>query len=63
MPKCKDITEVQATKRGEEKFGESQLIKKSETNLTGDIKEKIISMYAKGMTINDISAHIEDISA
>ena len=27
----------------------------------GDIQEKIISMYAKGMTENDIAAHIEDI--
>lgn len=37
------------------------LIKKNETTLSGDIEEKIISMYAKGMTTNDISAHIEDI--
>ena len=29
--------------------------------LSWDIEEKIISMYAKGMTTNDISAHIEDI--
>lgn len=40
---------------------EPQIIKKNETSLTGDIEEKIISMYAKGMTTNDISAHIEDI--
>ena len=40
---------------------EPQLIKKKETTLSGDIEEKIISMYAKGMTTNDISAHIEDI--
>ena len=40
---------------------EPQLIKKNETTLSGDIEEKIISMYAKGMTTNDISAHIEDI--
>ncbi len=40
---------------------EPQLIKKNETSLSGDIEEKIISMYAKGMTTNDISAHIEDI--
>ena len=29
--------------------------------LSCDIEEKIISMYAKGMTTNDVSAHIEDI--
>ena len=40
---------------------EPQLIKKNETTLSGDIEEKIISMYAKGMTTNDISARIEDI--
>ena len=40
---------------------EPQLIKKHQTTLSGDIEEKIISMYAKGMTGNDISAHIEDI--
>ena len=34
---------------------EPQLVKK------GDIEKKIIFMYAKGMTGNDISAHIEDI--
>ena len=40
---------------------EPQLIKKNKNTLSGDIEEKIISMYAKGMTTNDISAHIEDI--
>ena len=40
---------------------EPQIIRKNETSLSWDIEEKIISMYAKGMTINDISAHIEDI--
>ena len=38
-----------------------QIIKKNETSLVGDIEEKILSMYAKGMTTNDISSHIEDI--
>lgn len=36
---------------------EPRLVKKNETTLSGDIEEKIISMYAKGMTTNDISAH------
>ena len=40
---------------------EPQIIRKNETSLSRDIEEKIISMYAKGMTTNDISAHIEDI--
>ena len=40
---------------------EPRLIKKHQTTLSGDIEEKIISMYAKGMTENDIAAHIEDI--
>ncbi len=39
---------------------EPQPVKKNETTLSGDIEEKIISMYAKGMTTNDISAQIED---
>ena len=34
---------------------EPQLVKKQQTTLTGDIEEKILSMYAKGMTTNDIS--------
>ena len=40
---------------------EPQIIKKNESSLTGDIEEKILSMYAKGMSTNDISAHIQDI--
>lgn len=40
---------------------EPQIIKKNETSLADDIEEKILSMYAKGMTTNDISSHIEDI--
>lgn len=38
-----------------------QLIKKNQTVLTGDIEEKIISMYAKGMTTKDIESHIMEI--
>lgn len=40
---------------------EPQLVKRHQTSLPGDIEEKIISMYAKGMTTNDIDAHIRDI--
>ena len=40
---------------------EPQLVKKNQTTLTGDIEEKILSMYAKGMTTSDIETHIRDI--
>ena len=40
---------------------EPQIISKHQTTLGGDIEEKIISMYAKGMTQNDISGHVKDI--
>ena len=40
---------------------EPQLVKKNQTTLSHDIEEKIISMYAKGMTTRDIDAHIQDI--
>ncbi len=38
-----------------------QLIKKQQTTISGDIEDKIISMYAKGMTTADIESHIRDI--
>ena len=40
---------------------EPQLLKKNQTSISQDIEEKILSMYAKGMTISDIEAHIQDI--
>ena len=40
---------------------EPQLVKKQQTSLSQDIEEKILSMYAKGMSQNDISAHILEI--
>ena len=36
-------------------------MKKHQTTLSGDIEEKILSMYAKGMTTADIEAHIREI--
>lgn len=39
---------------------EPQLVKKHQTSLTNDIEEKILSMYAKGMTTRDIESHIRD---
>ncbi len=38
-----------------------QLIKKNQTTLSQDIEEKILSMYAKGMTTRDIDSHIQEI--
>ena len=40
---------------------EPQLLKKNQTSITQDVEEKILSMYAKGMTTGDIEAHIRDI--
>lgn len=40
---------------------EPQLVKKHQISLSGDIEEKILSMYAKGMTTRDIDAHIREI--
>ena len=40
---------------------EPQLLKKSQTSITQEVEEKILSMYAKGMTTGDIETHIKDI--
>ena len=40
---------------------EPQILKKNQTSVSRDIEEKILSMYAKGMTTGDIEAHIQDI--
>lgn len=37
------------------------LVKKQQTSISGDIEEKILSMYAKGMTTSDIESHIAEI--
>ncbi len=37
------------------------LLKKNQTSISQDVEEKILSMYAKGMTTSDIEAHIKDI--
>lgn len=42
---------------------EPQLIKKHQTTLNDEIEQKIISMYALGMSYKDISQHIEEIYA
>lgn len=38
-----------------------QMVRKHQTSLSGDIEEKILSMYAKGMTTGDIEGHIREI--
>ena len=48
-------TEIKVPRYRDGEF-EPQLVKKTQTTLTGDIEEKIISMYAKGMTTSDIEA-------
>ena len=40
---------------------EPHLLKKNQTSISQDIEEKILSMYAKGMTTSDIETHIRDI--
>ncbi len=40
---------------------EPQVLKKNQTSINQDIEEKILSMYAKGMTTGDIEAHFQDI--
>lgn len=40
---------------------ELQLLKKNQTSITQEVEEKILSMYAKGMTTGDIETHIKDI--
>ena len=40
---------------------EPQILKKNQTSISQDIEEKILSMYAKGMTTGDIETHIRDI--
>ena len=39
---------------------EPQLIPKYQNTVTQDMEEKIISMYAKGMTTGDIEAHLKE---
>ena len=40
---------------------EPQLIKKYQNTVTQDIEEKILSMYAKGMTTGDIESHMREL--
>jgi transposase-like protein len=40
---------------------EPQIIKKRQTTMPNDLEDRIISMYAKGMTTADIEAHMADV--
>jgi transposase-like protein len=40
---------------------EPKLLKKNQNSVSQDVEEKILSMYAKGMTTGDIETHIRDI--
>ena len=40
---------------------EPQILKKNQTSISQDMENKIISMYAKGMSTSDIEEHIRDI--
>lgn len=40
---------------------EPQFIKKYQNTVTQDMEEKILSMYAKGMTTGNIESHIREL--
>ena len=40
---------------------EPQIVKKYQNTITQDMEEKIISMYAKGMTTADIESHMKEL--
>lgn len=40
---------------------EPQLIKKYQNTISQDMEEKILSMYAKGMTTGDIESHMKEL--
>lgn len=40
---------------------EPQLIKKYQNTVTQDMEERILSMYAKGMTTGDIESHMKEL--
>jgi len=50
-----------ATPRDREGRFEPQIVKKHQTTISDEIEEKILSMYALGMSYRDIQSHIEEI--
>ena len=59
--KSKDGEFELATPRDREGSFEPQIVKKHQTSISDEIEEKILSMYALGMSYKDIAKHIEDI--
>ena len=55
---CAAAVSVPRDRKGE---FEPQVLKKNQTSISQDIEEKILSMYAKGMTTGDIETHIQEI--
>ena len=53
-------TEVSVPRDRKGEF-EPRLLRKNQTSIGHDVEEKILSMYAKGMTTSDIEAHIREI--
>ena len=58
--KNKDTVEVSVPRDRKGEF-DPQILKKNQTSISQDVEEKILSMYAKGMTTSDIEMHIRDI--
>ncbi|WP_024790236.1 IS256 family transposase [Lebetimonas sp. JH292] len=50
-----------ATPRDREGRFEPQIIKKHQTTISDEIEEKILSLYALGMSYKDIKSHIEEL--
>ncbi len=50
-----------STPRDREGNFEPQIVKKHQTIISDEIEEKILSMYALGMSYRDIKSHIEEI--
>lgn len=50
-----------STPRDREATFEPQIVKKHQTTISDEIKEKILSMYGLGMSYSNITKHIEDI--
>ncbi len=50
-----------ATPRDREGRFEPQIVKKHQTTISDEIEEKILSLYALGMSYKDIKSHIEEL--
>ena len=50
-----------ATPRDREGSFEPQIVKKHQTTISDEIEEKILSLYALGMSYKDIKSHIEEL--